>query len=382
MKFIHTGDLHIGKTVHEFSMLTEQRCILGQIVELAVKEKVDAVVIAGDVYDRSIPSTDAVNILDEFLTDLTGRGIKVLLISGNHDSPERVGFADKILEKQGLYIAGTVEEYLKQVRFADSYGEVCFVLLPFTKPAVVGATSSREAVELLLRQNGFDKGWNKSLKSRHVLVTHFFVTGAGGKQPELSDSETGVNVGGLEQVPADLFEGFDYVALGHIHKPQQIGVGNCYYAGSPLKYSFSECNQIKGVNLVTLEEKVTVKTIPLQPQHQMRKIRGKLNELMKPEIVEAAPFDDYIQAILTDEEELIDPIGTLRSVYPNVMQILLEKNEKKSDADYETCFRLQGKSTLELFREFYELVREIPMDEKREQIVVDSLKQTGGEVDA
>lgn len=382
MKFIHTGDLHIGKTVHEFSMLTEQRCFLGQIVELAVKEKVDAVVIAGDVYDRSIPSTDAVNVLDEFLTDLTGRGIKVLLISGNHDSPERVGFADKILEKQGLYIAGTVEEYLKQVRFADSYGEVCFVLLPFTKPAVVGATSSREAVELLLRQNGFDKGWNKSLKSRHVLVTHFFVTGAGGKQPELSDSETGVNVGGLEQVPADLFEGFDYVALGHIHKPQQIGVGNCYYAGSPLKYSFSECNQIKGVNLVTLEEKVTVKTIPLQPQHQMRKIRGKLNELMKPEIVEAAPFDDYIQAILTDEEELIDPIGTLRSVYPNVMQIILEKNEKKSDADYETCFRLQGKSTLELFREFYELVREIPMDEKREQIVVDSLKQTGGEVDA
>lgn len=375
MKFLHTGDLHIGKTVHEFSMLEEQRHILKQMIEIAVHEEVDAVVIAGDVYDRSIPSTDAVNLLDDFLTDLTGRGIKVLLISGNHDSPERLGFADKILEKQGLYIAGTIEEKLKTVCFEDMYGEITFVLLPFTKPAVVGAASSQEAVELLLKKT--EKG-----KGRNVLVTHFFVTGASGEMPELSESETSVNVGGLEQVRADLFDGFDYVALGHIHKQQQIGTGNCYYAGSPLKYSFSECNQVKSVHLVTIEETVQIRSISLEPIHQMRKIKGKLEELMKPEIVAAAPCDDYIQAMLTDEEELIDPIGTLRSVYPNVMQILLEKNERKNETEYATGIHMRQKSTLELFSEFYELVREMPLDEKREQIVKESLRQAGGEVEA
>ena len=390
MKFLHTSDLHIGKSVHEFSMIEEQRHVLGQILEIAEKESVDAVVIAGDVYDRSIPSTDAVNVLDDFLTSLSDKGIKVILISGNHDSPERVGFADQILEKQGLYIGGSIGERLKQVTFQDAYGDVTFVLLPFTKPAVVGAATSQEAVQLLLEREGYQKGWKKKINSknkkeqavqssRHVLVTHFFVTGAGGEQPELSDSETTVNVGGLEQVRADVFEGFDYVALGHIHKPQKIGTGNCYYAGSPLKYSFSECSQTKCVNLVTMEEKVTIQAIPLTPLHEMRKIKGKLNELIKPEVVREAPHDDYIQAILTDEEELIDPIGTLRSVYPNVMQIQLEKNEQKSGMDYETKLQMRGKSTLELFREFYELVKEEPLDDRREQIVVESLKQAGGE---
>ena len=237
MRFLHTSDLHIGKTVHEFSMLAEQRHILEQIEEMAIKEAVDAVVIAGDVYDRSIPSTDAVNILDRFLTNLFKADIKVIMISGNHDSPDRVGFADKILEKQGLYIGSTALEELKTVKFEDSYGEVTFVLLPFVKPAVVGADDSQEAVDLILEKNGYDG--SVALSGRSVLVTHFFVTGTKGEMPELSDSETTVNVGGLEQVSADSFKAFDYVALGHIHKPQQVAGGSCYYAGSPLKYSFS-----------------------------------------------------------------------------------------------------------------------------------------------
>lgn len=387
MKFLHTGDLHIGKTVHEFSMLEEQRHILAQIIEIAKREAVDAVVIAGDVYDRSIPSTDAVNLLDDFLTRLTGSGIKVFLISGNHDSPERVGFADKILEKQGLYIGGRVEEPLKQVTLQDAWGEVTFVLLPFTKPAVVGAGSSREAVQLLLNNNGYGADWAESMRKskekrkgkcmekRHVLITHFFVTGADGQMPELSDSETAVNVGGLEQVPAALFAGFDYVALGHIHKPQRISEGNCYYAGSPLKYSFSECRQTKGVRLVTMEEEIHVQSIPLTPIHEMRTVQGTLAALMSPDVIQAADCEDYIQAVLTDEEELLDPIGVLRSVYPNIMQIQLAKNERKSSENYETSLRVQGKSTLELFREFYALVKEEPLDERREQIVKECLKQ-------
>lgn len=377
MRFLHTSDLHIGKTVHEFSMLAEQRHILEQIEEMAIKEAVDAVVIAGDVYDRSIPSTDAVNILDRFLTNLFKADIKVIMISGNHDSPERVGFADKILEKQGLYIGSTALEELKTVKFEDSYGEVTFVLLPFVKPAVVGADDSQEAVDLILEKNGYDG--SVALSGRSVLVTHFFVTGTKGEMPELSDSETTVNVGGLEQVSADSFKAFDYVALGHIHKPQQVAGGSCYYAGSPLKYSFSECNQTKTVNLVTMEKDITVKRLPLTPIHEMRTIKGRLSELVKPEIANEAPVDDYIQAILTDEEELIDPIGTLRSVYPNIMQIQLQKNEQVSQGIYETKIELRGKTTLELFKEFYELVREQPMDEIREQIVRDSLLRAGKE---
>lgn len=377
MKFLHTSDLHIGKTVNEFSMLEDQKYILTQLLTIAKKEAVDAVVIAGDVYDRSIPSTDAVTLLDEFLTSLLKEGIKVLLISGNHDSPERVGFADKILEKQGLFIGGSVENGLKQVVFEDKFGKVTFLLLPFVKPAVMGAATSQEAVEKLLAESsGCREQKQKDRKNdRHVLVTHFFVTGKGGESPKLSDSETRVNVGGLEYVTSDTFSGFDYVALGHIHKPQKIGEGNCYYAGSPLKYSFSECHQVKCVNLVTIEKEVQLQQIPLTPLHEMRKIKGKLNDLIQPEVVQAANHQDYIQAILTDEEELIDPIGVLRSVYPNVMQIQLQKNEQKKEASYETSLHVDKKSTIELFKEFYELVREQPLDEMREQIVIESLKQ-------
>lgn len=374
---MHTSDLHIGKTVHEFSMLNEQRHILRQITDIAEAEKVDVVVIAGDIYDRSIPSTDAVNMLDDFLTILINRKIKVILISGNHDSPERVGFADRILEKQGLFIGSTIENELKEIAFEDEYGKVNFVLLPFVKPAVVNAANSQEAIDILLEKNGFGK--NSKPSERNVLVAHFFVVGSKGEAPELSDSEVSVNVGGLEQVSVDSFSAFDYVALGHIHKPQKIGAGHCYYTGSPLKYSFSECDQVKSVNIVTIEKEISVKQVPIKPIHEMRKIKGKLEELIKPEVVASEPFDDYIHVTLTDEEELIDPIGTLRSVYPNVMQISLQKNELKSKLQYETKLDLNCKSTMDLFREFYQLVREEPLDDKREQIVRDSLKKAGKE---
>lgn len=381
MKFLHTGDLHIGKIVNDFSMLEDQRHILQEIVGIAKTEAVDAVVIAGDVYDRSIPSTDAVNLLDHFLTQLMEEGIRVLMISGNHDSPERVGFANKILEKQGLYIGGSIEGGLTRVEFEDASRTVTFLLLPFVKPAAQGAGNSQEAVEKLLSENGFEKGWRETLPkdNRYVLVTHFFVAGNGGRLPELSDSETLLYVGGLDQVAAETFDGFDYVALGHIHKPQKMGKGACYYAGSPLKYSFSECDQVKGVNLVTIGETTEVRKVELKPRREMRKIKGTLNALIQPEIVESAPKEDYIQATLTDKEELIDPIGVLRSVYPNVMQIQLEKDEPHDGDMYETKSNVKGKSTLELFHEFYELVKGETLDTRREKIVRESLEQAGEE---
>ena len=349
MKFVHTGDLHIGKIVNGFSMIEDQRYILKQVYEISRREKADALVLAGDIYDRAIPPADAVVLFNDFLTDMVRAGIPVLMISGNHDSPERLGFADAILEEEGIYIAGVYKEELKKVEIADTYGNVSFVLMPFVKPASVGAKTSGEAVGNMLsmekgrKEDNIDKDdMDKDNKNkegedgiRRVLVTHYFVTDQG-REPELSDGETTIHVGGLDNVEASLFDGFDYVALGHIHKPQKIGEREVYYAGAPLAYSFSEAGQEKGINLVEMGKKgeVTMRRIPLKPLHEMRRIRGKLQELMQPEVVEAAQAEDYIRAELTDEEELIDPIGTLRSVYPNVMQILLTKNEKKENMDY------------------------------------------------
>jgi len=369
MKFLHTGDLHIGKTVNEFSMLEDQKHILEQILDIAVKEHVDAVVIAGDVYDRPIPSTEAVELLDEFLTLLMEKKIPVIMISGNHDSGERVAFADKILEKQGIHIAGGYDGELKRVLFEDEWGNVDFVCMPFVKPAVA-------TVEDMLGRTpmAFD------LRTRHVLVTHYFVTGENGEQPELSDAETSVNVGGLDNVSADCFAMFDYVALGHIHKRQRIGAREVWYAGAPLKYSFSEASHVKSVNLVTLEEKgnIRVEKRDLTPLHEMRVIRGELEALISPEVVQAEPADDYIKAILTNEEALIDPIGTLRSVYPNVMQIEPAKREIEAQSEYTSEVFTKQKSIGELFGSFYEMLRGEPMDEQKENLVAELEKRIEG----
>ncbi len=377
MKFLHTGDLHIGKNVNGFSMIEDQKHILRQIREIATAEKVEAVVIAGDVYDRAIPPTEAVELLDDFLTSLLAQEIPVILISGNHDSGERVAFADKILEKQGLYIAGGDQGEIKKVFFEDEHGTVEFVCLPFVKPAVVGAKDSAEAVQNILSCLPM----TLDLQTRHVLVTHFFVTGESGETPELSDSETRVNVGGLDNVPAGLFGMFDYVALGHIHKPQRMGQGAVYYAGSPLKYSFSEVKGSKYVNIVSLEEKgqVSVERKELVPLREMRIIKGTLAELLKQGQAETEQSkEDYIQAVLTDEVELLDPIGTLRSVYPNVMQIVPEKNLKETDGEREMYMTPGEKSTAELFADFYEMLKGERPDEVRMEIIKQAAEEVEG----
>lgn len=375
MKFLHTGDLHIGKKIYELSMLEDQKHMLEQIYDVALTEKVDAVLLAGDIYDRSVPSTEAVELLDDFLTRFIEAKIPVIMISGNHDSPERVGFADKILEKQGLYIAGSYEGRLRRVSFQDTYGEVCVVCLPFVKPAVAEGKNCAEAVRNILDKEQIDFKDGR----RYVLLTHYFVTGENGEAPELSESETGVDVGGIDNVSADVFAGFDYVALGHIHRAQQVGSSRIYYAGAPMKYSFSEANGSKSVMLVTVKKpgEVAVVRRPLEPLHEMRCIKGKLQELIKEEVVNAASVSplDYIQATLTDREELIDPIGTLRSVYPNTLQILIERNYVVDEQGYES--RLQGeiKGTEELFGDFYEMLTGEKLDELQEAVVTEVAKE-------
>ncbi len=394
MKFLHTGDLHIGKIVNEFSMLEDQKYILNQILNIATDERVDAVVVAGDVYDRSIPPTEAVQLLDDFLTRLLSAGIKVLMISGNHDSAERVAFADRILERQGLYIAGNSagnsnrngagsdngnsQERVKRVLLEDEHGAVEFVLFPFVKPAVVGAREAAGAVENVLSA----LPTTMDLATRRVMVTHFFVTGEGGEQPELSDSETTVQVGGLDNVPASLFAQYDYVALGHIHKPQRIGQGHVYYAGSPLKYSFSEVKGSKSVNLVTLGAKgdIEVEKVALKPLREMRILEGKLEDLLQAGLTDKDGEQDYIQAVLTDDVELMDPMSSLRSVYPNTMQIALKKHLKEQEETFTLGVTVANQTTEQLFHGFYEMLRGEPMDEVRTQIVHEIAAEAEGDI--
>ena len=386
MKFLHVSDLHIGKVVNDFSMLEEQRFILDQISGMAVANKVEAVVIAGDIYDRAIPPGEAVTLFDAFLTGLVRAKIQVVMISGNHDSPERISFGGRLFDAQGVHIAGVAQEALTRVEIEGEEGTTEFVLLPFIKSAQAGAANSAEAVEKLLARY-----WEEEKAARveaggyknRVLVTHYFVTDAG-REPELSDSETTIHVGGLDNVDASLFAGVDYVALGHIHKPQQIGDHPVWYAGSLLKYSFGEVMQSKCALLVTMGERglAKVRKLPLHPLHDFRKIKGSLKELLEAGQCAGEERFDYLQAILTDKGELIDPMGTLRSVYPNMMQIIREEKELTGAGEELTKAGAgtltQRKDALALFEEFYRQVREEPLSEEGKSIVAELVKELEG----
>lgn len=375
MKFLHTADLHIGKNIFEFNMLEDQKYILQEILDIAKAEQVDGILLAGDIYDRSVPSTEAVQMLEWFLLEALSIA-KVFLISGNHDSAERLSFGASLLEKSGLYIVGGKE--VREVIMEDSHGKVAVHLLPFVKPAIVEASNSEEAVRVQLQK--LKTSWDQA--DRHILMTHFFVC-AGGKEPELSDSEQHSYVGGLDKVDSALFEAYDYVALGHIHKPQCMRRSKVYYAGSPLCYSFSECKvnseeafARKGVYIVELEEKgaISIARKPLHPLRNMRIIKGNLQELMQQassieQINENIKNEDYLQVVLTDKDELIDPIGSLRSVYPNVMQIVLEKRLQEGSTPMLRGFESKSKTMEELFVSFYEALAGEPMDEERVVVV-------------
>jgi exonuclease SbcD len=380
MKFIHTADLHIGKFVNEFSMLKDQEFILEQILSIIEEEEADALIIAGDIYDRSIPPAEAVAVLDRFLSDLIQKNIKVFLISGNHDSPERIGFAKKILEDKGLYIAGTYDGNDRIITLEDSYGQINIHLLPFVKPAVVKYYLKEEKIEDYNNSvQAIINHANLNKNDRNLLVTHYFIT-SGGMEPELSDSESVISVGGVDNVDASVFEGYDYVALGHIHRSQKIGGEHIRYAGSPIKYSFSEVHHKKSVTVIELKEKdqVIIQTRELKPLHDMRKIKGNLKALMDEKVAKEADVNDYIQATLTDTNELIDPIGTLRSVYPNTMQVIIEKNIRKEEniAHFE---KIKNRSTIEIYEEFYKVVTGQEFDESRSTLMREIIGEASGE---
>ncbi|AEV28825.1 exonuclease SbcD [Sphaerochaeta pleomorpha str. Grapes] len=380
MKLLHIADLHIGKRVNEFSMIEDQRHILSQILTIVRDEKAEAVLIAGDVYDKSQPSIEAVELLDEFLTSLTEMGPAIYIISGNHDSPERLGFGSRILGKNRLFIAGAFTGSLQETLLEDAYGNVHVFLLPFIKPAVVShyldqsVETYDEAARMVLDTAKIDTS------ERNILLAHQFVTN-GLEMPEHSDSEN-LSVGGLDNVDASAFILFDYVALGHLHRPQTLANGLLRYAGSPLKYSFSEARGKKSVTIVELKEKGTreIRTVDLFPLHDVREIKGPLAHLLQMGTEDVSGNQDYIHAILTDEEELYDAIGQMRRIYPNLMALDFD-NSKTSQTNGTTAIcsdDIERKQPIELFSDFYLQQNNEELSAEGLAVLKDVFAQAGG----
>jgi len=382
MKLLHTADLHIGKRVNEFSMLEDQKVILEQILRITNEVQPDGLLLAGDIYDKSVPPGEAVGLLDEFLTELVTCKLQIFLISGNHDSPERLNFGSRILQNNGLHIAGTFDGSLKHILLRDTYGPVHIYLLPYVKPAVVQAfypgqdiASYEDAVRAVIASSDIDT------RERNILVAHQFIT-SGSNEPERCDSET-ISVGGLNNIDASVFEAFDYVALGHLHGPQCIGRETVRYAGSPLKYSFSEARQQKSVTILEFAEKgkLGIHQIPLTALRDLREIKGPLAELLRTGTSQDQPSEDYIRATLTDENEIYDAIGQLRQVYPNIMRLDFANSRSRPEADSRSAAfgDVARKSRLELFEEFYLKQNNQEMSEEQHKIMQDILEQTGGD---
>ena len=343
MRFLHTADLHIGKRVLEYAMLEDARVILDEILEIAKAEQVDGVLIAGDVYDRTVPPVEAVNLFSRFLTALAKLHISVFAVAGNHDSPERLGFCGEILNENGIHLAGECHGTPKTV-LLQGEESVAVHLVPFLRASAVRALSAEtsdtpaDAMRSVLSQV------NLSVADRHILLTHAFVPGGITSESEINP------VGTAEAIPADVFSGFDYVALGHLHAPQTVAHG-VRYAGSPLKYSFSEKDHRKSVTLVDVEpgKPVTYREIPLHPLRDMREIKGPLAELLTGEY-----SMDYIRAVVTDEDVPPDARITLQTVYPNLLRFAIENRRTVFEEDVTPADCVENRDPLSLFAEFYE----------------------------
>ena len=370
MKFLHISDLHIGKRLNEFSMLEDQKHILNKILETAVKEQADGVLIAGDIYDKPVPSAEAVRVFDTFLTALADRQIQVFAVSGNHDSPERIAFGAQLMSSRGVYVSPVYDGKVVKIPLTDEYGELYVYLLPFIKPAAVRHVLEKDqGTDLPETYHDAVKTAVERMKpdceKRNILVAHQFVTGAG-----RCDSED-ITVGGIDNVDAEVFDGFDYVALGHIHSPQAAGRDTVRYCGTPLKYSFSEADQQKAAVVVECNEKgrIQIHTVPLVPLHDLRKIRGSYMEVTSRSFYQDMDTEDYVHITLTDEEDVVDGMQKLRIIYPNLMQLAYDNSRTKQNRIVDLAQDMEQKTELELFREFYELQNNQPMSLEQEKFV-------------
>ena len=360
MKLFHLSDLHIGKRVNEVSMIDEQAYILDRILEAVDAEQPEAVLISGDVYDKSVPSAEAVTLFDRFLCQLAERKRQVLLISGNHDSPERLAFGGRLMAEKGIHLSPVYDGTIAPITLTDSHGPIHFWLLPFLKPTHVrrfypeeGIESYTDACQVAIGQMKIDPA------QRNVLLAHQFVTGSA-----TCESEE-ISVGGTDNVDAAVFDAFDYVALGHIHGPQNIGSQRIRYCGTPLKYSFSEAKHCKSITVAELGEKgsLQIRTLPLIPRHDLREIRGSYAEVTAKAFYENTPVEDYLHITLTDEEDVPEAVARLRVIYPNLMKLTYDNTRTRSSGSVDAAADVQKKSPLTLFGELYEQQNGQPMSD-------------------
>ena len=365
MKLLHLSDLHLGKRLCGFSLVEDQAYILNEILKIVEEERPDAVILAGDIYDKSVPSAEAVTLFDGFLRGLAERKTCVLVISGNHDSPERIAFGGKLMEHSGVHLSPVYDGKIEPVILEDNYGQTAFWLLPFIKPIHVRRAfpdveieSYTDAMRVAI------EGMNIDPTIRNVLVTHQFVTGA-----ETCESEE-LSVGGTDNVDGAVFDGFDYVALGHIHGPQKVGRETVRYCGTPLKYSFSEMNHKKSVTVVELGAKgeVALRTVPLLPMRDLREIRGSYMELTAKTYYDHLDRNAYYHITLTDEEDIPDAIGKLRVIYPNLMKLDYDNTRTRSGGQVEALEGVEQRSPLDLFMELYETQNGQAMSERQQEL--------------
>lgn len=376
MKIMHLSDLHLGKSILEQSLIEDQRYILDRIIDIIVDKKIDVVLIAGDVYDKGIPNVEAVRLFSDFLAKMYDKKVKVFIISGNHDSKDRLSFGNELFVDNGVYIEGIFDGKLKSVELDDDYGKVLIYMLPFVKPADVRGyyhdkeiNSYQDAVKAILDDA------NIGSSNRNIIMVHQFVT-ANGVEVERSESES-LSLGGVDNIDVSLFDSFDYVAMGHIHRGQKLIRDTVRYAGSPLKYSFSEVNHKKSVPIIELKEKgnIEIELVDLIPLRDMRVIKGKLDNLLDKEVVSLGNRDDYISATITDEDYIMDAIGKLRSVYKNILRLEYDNKRTVIVANNLESDNVNKKSEIDLFSEFYLKQNNVELDDIRINIVNNVIKE-------
>ena len=379
MKLFHLADLHIGKRVNEFSMLEDQRYILDQVLGYADSLHPDGILIAGDVYDKTLPPAEAVELFDRFLTGVADRGISCFVTGGNHDSAERIAFGAGIMNARAVYLSRVFRGGLEPVTMGDEFGEVDVYMLPFIKPVHVRGfypdaviENCGDAVKAVL------SGISADYTRRRVLLAHQFVT-HNGAEPARCESESS-SLGGLDGIDAAVFDAFDYVALGHIHGPQHVGRETVRYAGSPLKYSFSEAGHRKSLSVVTLERmgEIRIETVPLEPLRDLREIRGPLERLLSQEIRAEVGTENYLHVTLTDEEEILDALEKVRYVYPNVMRLDYDNRRTRASGATAAVENITLKTPLQLFSEFYQLQNNREMDRETTETVREMLHEEAG----
>lgn len=379
MKLLHLGDLHLGKSLGDFDLIEDQKYILNQILELIDKESVDAVLIAGDVYDRAVPSEAATRLLDLLLNQLASRKVKTFMISGNHDSDERLNYGSALFERNDIYISAKYRGNLDKYVIGDGDAEVNIYLLPFVKASHVKhyfpkaeIQTYEDAVKVILENADIDS------EKINILVAHQFVAGKG-EDPALSGSEGAgtQSVGLVEKIGYDCFDDFDYVALGHIHSPQRIGRDEVRYSGSPLKYSLSEVNNEKSVPIITIDEKnhVNIELFPLKPMRDMRHIKGKMEDLLSKANVTST--EDFIYATLTDEDIINDAMGIFQQTYPNTVKIDYDNRRTKEIGQVDITNLAQNRSFAELIEDFYRLMYSCEISQEEMDLMKQVAREAG-----